>query len=266
LTEFIPVSSSGHLVLAHRLLGTNLGAGELVFDVAVHLGTLAAVLVYFRADVVKLFLAVGRLASRAFSSRSRREALSGSERLFLFVVLAIVPTACIGLGLQGQLERLHAERGDALVLLTAGLLVANGVLLIASDRLKRGGKSVVEIPLYAALAVGIAQGLAVMPGISRSGATVLAALAIGFSRSESARVSFLCAIPAIAGAGLAEVALSREGLGLLEVGPVVVGGAAAFGVGLGAIFILITAVKRAKLRFFGIYCTAVGVLTLVVAA
>lgn len=243
-------------MLAHRLLGTDAGAGALPFDVAVHMGTLAAVVVYFRKDVGRMALSLWKVV--------RRECGDDEEaKLLLFVVIATVPTAIVGLALKEPMEGLRAGHSGALVLITSALLFLNGVFLTGSDWLKEKGRGILEVPLYAALVVGLAQGVAVMPGISRSGATVVAALAAGFSRRDAARVAFLCAIPAIAGAGLIEVITAGGALRGLGVVPVAVGTLAAFGVGLPAIFVLIAALKRATLKFFGIYCVAVSILALI---
>ncbi len=253
------------MVLAHRLLKTDMGAGELPFDVAVHLGTLVAVLVYFRTDVRRMLVSARRLLLKVMRLGGVGGGDDEAKRLVLFVMIATVPTAVVGLALKEPMGGLREAHREALFLITVGLLFLNGVLLGGSDWMKAKGRSVLEVPLYAALAVGIAQGVAVMPGISRSGATVLAALAVGFSRSNAARVSFLCAIPAIAGAGLVEMVSAGGALKSLGAVPLIVGMVAAFGVGLPAIFVLISILKRAQLKYFGVYCVVVSVLALIAA-
>jgi len=243
-------------VLAHRLLDTHAGSGELPFDVAVHLGTLAAVLVYFRKDVARLVTSGGR----AVRGGARRLYEDEGGRLLAFVVIATVPTAAAGLLLKGWMEGLRADGADGMFWITVGLLFLNGVFLTGSDWLRDKGMTMAALPLYAALAVGVAQGVAVLPGISRSGATVVAAVAVGFSRSNAARIAFLCAIPAIAGAGLVEVITAREELGALGAVPLAVGTVASFGVGLPSIYVLVSALKRSKLKYFGIYCLVVSIL------
>ncbi len=186
VTEFLPVSSSGHLVLPQALLGW--ADQGLAFDVAVHVGSLAAVLWYFRQDVRRLLLAWGQHVSGG--------QLSTDGRLAWMVIVATVPAVIGGLLLNDLIE---AKLRTAAVLATTTLVF--GVLLGAVDYWARPTLSCRDIGLRQALFIGLAQTLALVPGTSRSGITMTAGLMLGLTRSESARFSFLLSMPIIAAAG-----------------------------------------------------------------
>jgi len=200
LTEFIPVSSSGHLQAVPFLFGWR--AGSLEFDVAVHIGTLLAVLIAFRADLATMVRA-------AFGRRGTTEAdILGGRRLLLLLAVASLPAAAFGLGLRSTVTAAFDQP-----LVVAFFLVVTAGLLWYSERRRTalgtseatGVPSTAElgaIPLRTALAVGFAQALAIFPGVSRSGATIAAGLSSGLSRGMAARFSFLLSIPITAGAAL----------------------------------------------------------------
>jgi len=187
LTEYLPISSSAHILLPKELLGWP--DQGLVFDVAVHIGSLLAVLAYFRADLGRLFL-----ASKA---SLRGSAMSPDARLAWFVVIGTIPAGIAGL-LFSNLIELYARN----MLLIAFTSIFFGILLWWSDNrpLARGG--IEQLTLRTTLIVGLAQVLALIPGTSRSGVTMTAALACGLDRKAAARFSFLLAIPIIAASGL----------------------------------------------------------------
>lgn len=190
LTEFLPISSSGHLELARVLLGWS--GGSLAFDVALHGGTLLAVLFYFRADWIRLTAGVRRsFVERAWNPHAR---LAGK------LALATVPAAAAGV----WLEDLAATtfRSPWLILT---MLAGVGVLFLVFDRRARSGPPLEEPSLAVALGIGAAQALALLPGTSRSGVTMLAAIAFGLNRASAARFSFLLSAPIIFGAMLFEL-------------------------------------------------------------
>ena len=196
VTELFPVSSLGHAVILPKLLGWQLdqrGEGFLPFLVVLHLGTAAALLIYFWRDWWDIALAlVGR------GERARRTA---DLRLLVLVVAGTVPAALVGFVLERPLRALF---GSPLV--AAAFLVANGILLFAAERLKRrGGAALASLDAKGAFAIGLWQCLAFIPGISRSGATMVGGLLAGLHHKEAAHFSFLLATPIIAGAGVLEV-------------------------------------------------------------
>jgi undecaprenyl-diphosphatase len=198
LTEFIPVSSSAHLELAPWIAGWESGGlvGSLAFDVFLHLGTLTALLLYFARDWVRLggaFMA---------SLRERRIGADADRRLIWLLVLATVPAAIIGFLGEDLIDRVLHGDSDPLRLAIAGFLVIGAVALWLADRLGSRGRELDELGGPAAVTIGFSQALALLPGISRSGATLTAGLALGLTRESAARFTFLLATPITLGAGL----------------------------------------------------------------
>lgn len=195
LTEFLPVSSSGHLILAEHFMG--LEDVPLAFDVMLHMGTLIAVLLFFWNDWLKMLLSV-------FSAHEDRAV---HRRLFLFLVAGTVPGALFGYLLEDYVSTVL--RSPWVVVCT---LSGVALLLALSERIAAHVRSVEDMKLSDALIVGVCQALAVIPGTSRSGITMTGAMFLGFTRADAARFSFLLSAPIIAGAGL------YEGLKLFKAG------------------------------------------------
>ncbi|HEX9635036.1 MAG TPA: undecaprenyl-diphosphate phosphatase [Candidatus Limnocylindria bacterium] len=198
LTEFIPVSSSAHLELAPWIAGWESDGlvGSLAFDVFLHLGTLTALLLYFARDWVRLggaFVA---------SLRERRIGADPDRRLIWLLVLATVPAAIIGFLGEDLIDRVLHGGSDPVRLAIAGFLVIGAAALWLADRLGSRRRELDELGVPAALTIGFSQALALLPGISRSGATLTAGLALGLTRESAARFTFLLATPITLGAGL----------------------------------------------------------------
>lgn len=241
LTEFLPISSSGHLVVVPEFLdamGLEMSPPTLAVSAVLHLGTLLAVVVYFRDDVMSVLQMRRRQAGR---------------RIALLVAIGTIP-AVIGLPLRDEIESIQEN-----VTYVAIALIATGVILVIGQRLARGMRQLIEGRIPDAVVVGIAQALALIPGISRSGVTIAAGNGRGFQPVEAARFSFLLGIPAIAGAGLISLpevfAEGEIGLELL------VGLLVAAVSGYLAIAMLLRALRRVGLLPFAIYCFIVGGLT-----
>ena len=220
LTEFLPISSSAHLILLPRLLGWE--DQGLAFDVAVHVGTLLAVILYFREDVRRLLLAW-------FASIVNRQ-MSADAWLAWLVVLGTVPVALAGL-LLGDVIETHLRSPMVIALATIGF----GVLLGVADLRGRQARREDSLSVVDVIWIGLAQALALIPGTSRSGITMTAALALGLTRSAAARFSFLLSIPIIASAGALKFrdlvnSSAAVDWGMLGMGVLIV---AAFGVLLG---------------------------------
>jgi undecaprenyl-diphosphatase len=229
LTEFIPVSSSGHLIIGARLLG--IGEPTFSFDVALHAGTLLALLVYFWRDLLAM----------AGNWQTHR-------RLIYALAVATLPAAAVGYWLQSFVE--EHTRSVVLVTVTLGLV---GALMVAADRLPAPKRSAGVGPRHAFL-VGLAQVVSLIPGVSRSGATILAGRSLGYDYETATRFSFLLAIPVTAGAA-AKVISSPSGLALVaaEPGLVAAGIAAAAVGGLLAIGFMMSFLKKIGLKWFGAY-------------
>ena len=247
LTEFLPVSSSGHLVLFQSWLPGFREPGVL-FHSTVHLATLGAVLAWFRRD----FMALVRAA--VIPGRADPAAL----RLLWMVAVGTVPTALIGLVFREPLEDLFSS-----VPTTASMLLVTGGLLFATDRARERPQGIGNMSMGQAVVIGIAQGLAIVPGISRSGATVAAGVLSGLGREFALRYSFLLSVPAILGAfalqllahgldGVEEVNMPGYGLAFL----------AAFATGYGSIGVLWKVLLSRRLTWFACYCWVLGMAVL----
>jgi undecaprenyl-diphosphatase len=193
-TEFLPISSSGHLVLTPLLFGYELQS--LAFDVAVHLGTLAAVTAYFRREIAAMVVAM-------LDSIARRRIDSPDARLGWMIVLATAPLLVLGLPLKGVLEALR-EDDRLLALVIAATTIAFGLLLWISDVRGRRVRDEHSVGWKDALIVGVLQAIAIIPGTSRSGITITAGLFLGLTRQAASRFSFLLSIPTIVMAGALE--------------------------------------------------------------
>lgn len=249
LTEFLPVSSSGHLVLVQKLVA--LPGNYLFFDIIVHAGTLIAVLVYLRRELAGI--------ARAACSRAWLEPLGSFRsdpdfRRLLLVLLATIPTGLMGLLFKDWcLTLFNSIEAVGWALLATGVILMTTRWVARSTPLDRPGPA-------NALVMGIAQGLAVIPGVSRSGSTIAAGLLTGLRREEAARFSFLMAVPAILGA----VLLESLGGGANEIGagPLIVGFIIAGLTGYAALAILVKVLNSGRFHWFAYYCWAVGGLIL----
>lgn len=190
-TEFLPVSSSGHLALAHYFLGAQ--ESDLAFDVALHLGTLLAILAYFRDDFWQMGKAVLGLHKEPAETQRLR-------KMALFIAIATVPGALAGLLLGKAAENYF--RHPAMV---ATALAGAGLLLLLADRAGKRTRNFEKITLTNALLIGLSQACAIIPGVSRSGSTITCGLAMGLTRQAAIRFSFLLSAPIIFGAGVHEI-------------------------------------------------------------
>ncbi|HSL77761.1 MAG TPA: undecaprenyl-diphosphatase UppP [Candidatus Limnocylindrales bacterium] len=255
LTEFLPVSSSGHLILVPFLLGwDDAFLTSLAFSVMLHIGTLVALLVYFRNDWIRLIPAgLAALRDRSFQDDDDR-------RLAWLLVVATIPAALAGFLFESVIETSFRQVG-----LVALMLVLGGVLLIVADRFGASSRGISDVTPRIALIVGVAQALALVPGLSRSGVTIAAARMVGLDRESAARFAFLMATPITAGAGLFEVVrLVREGgIAAGSVGPLVVGMVAAMLSGLAAIHFMLGFLRRQSLDAFVIYRFVLAAIVLI---
>jgi undecaprenyl-diphosphatase len=252
LTEFLPISSSGHLVIFQDQLG--LKESQLTLDILLHMGTLAAVIICYRQDIKQLLKALfSLLAPGAVKVEARWRRLLG------LIVISTVPTSILGLIIGSKMEWVYASP-----LFAASMLLITGTFLKLTDIKKipqRAHKNVEKISILDSLLVGTAQGISVLPGISRSGSTISAGLFLGFSREEAVRYSFLVAIPATAAA---QIWSMRDNLAVTpgEWPAYAVGTAVAFLVGYAALKKLISITVSGKLHLFSYYCWGVGALVL----
>jgi undecaprenyl-diphosphatase len=258
-TEFLPVSSSGHLAVGQLMLfGGAVDGGladqPLLLEVLLHLATLLAVLLVYRRDALAAIRGAGRGLVALLRGRLGR--VAGEDdgvNLALCIVVGLLPTAGIGFLLR---EPAVIISGSSLGL---GLTFLACACLLIATRWWPGGTRRLDWKL--ALVIGVVQGLAVLPGISRSGVTIATALALGLDREEAARFSFLMSVPAILGAAALELDLDALTAGEHAVG-FAAGAVAAFAVGLAALLLLIRLVRGGRLWMFAPYVAAMGVFSL----
>ena len=242
LTEFLPVSSSGHLLLGQYFLGLDQARFGLSFDVALHLGTLVAVVVFFRRDLVRMALAFLR-------SFRRRDFSDPDQRLAYLVLASTIPAALIGYLLEDLFER--AIRSPWVVVFN---LVLVGVLFIVGEAVGRKRRQASKLTFLEAVGIGLAQAAALVPGVSRSGATMTLGLFLGLRREEAARFSFLMSVPIIAGAGTLQLGeVVSEGMGAYDALLFGAGFISSAMVGYLAIRFFIRFVVHHSLRVFAYY-------------
>jgi undecaprenyl-diphosphatase len=255
LTEFLPVSSSAHLVLVPELLGVK---SNLAFDTLLHLGTLVAVVSYFWGDVVAIiksfFSSLADIARRRFLQEIKEDSF---KRLSWLLIVGTIPAALMGVLLKSQFESLFNS-----VTAVGFFLLITGFLLWGAERMPKGNKKVKQMTFTNSLLVGIAQGCAIAPGISRSGATISTGLFLGFDRELAARYSFLLSIPAILGAALVQVKDLTSGLDV-NTSVFIAGFLSSIIFGYFAIKFLMGYIKKRSLIIFAYYCWIVGALSLV---
>ncbi|WP_417911691.1 undecaprenyl-diphosphatase UppP [Candidatus Electronema sp. TJ] len=253
LTEFIPVSSSGHLVLAPRLLGWHFPKEQaFIFDVLVQMGTLVAVLVYYRHDLAAI-------TSSFFRGIARRQPFAEADaRMGWLLILATLPAVVIGLLCKDLVEQAFASPK-----ITGVFLLCTAVLLVIAELAGRRRRSMQDIDWKDSLWIGFSQALALLPGLSRSGATLAGGMTRHLDRPAAARFSFLMSVPVMVGAG---VLAGKDLLGLHNVSaflpPLLVGFLTAMISGYIAIRWLISYLSRHSLHLFAGYCAALGLTVL----
>ena len=241
VTEFLPISSSGHLVFFQSLL--SMEEPPLFFDIMLHFGTLLAVVVYFWTDIWKIVRGIRT------TLRGKKE---GQEeaKLLLWIVLATLPTGLMGIFLKDWFESFFSRPK-----LVGVMLIVTGLVLWLTRWAKKEERNIGKMGWMDALIIGIAQGLAIIPGISRSGATISTGLFCGLDRELSGKFSFLLSIPAILGAILLEFKKFDSGQQFLTL---LIGTAIAFGVGIFSLKFLMKIIKFGEISKFSYYCAGVG--------
>ena len=262
LTEFLPISSSGHLILMSQILGINTDGGPLL-EVLLHVGTLVAVFIVYWQDVWSLIkegiLLIIDGVKYLINKKANPFKMYNERKMVVMVLIASVPTAIMGLFVEAFLQ-------DIFMSSTIGVgvtLLVTCALLLASQKIKVGHKTVEKATFRDALAVGIVQGIATIPGISRSGSTTVAGMAGGFEKAFAIKFSFLISIPAIAGATLLTMLKTDYTELAGNWAPYVVGVIVSAAVGYACIRTLLQLLKNNKFHYFGYYCGVVGVIALV---
>ena len=243
LTEFLPVSSSGHLAIAEHLFGSFLSQEKvpLAFDVLLHFASAMAILLVLRKDVLSL--------------------LTTRRRLIPLLAIASIPAAVAGLLLEE-----HFEAARHSMPAVGGALVFTGLVLALCERIGRREREIEKTRAVDATTVGLAQVLALMPGVSRSGMTISGGLMRGMTREACVRFSFLLAIPVIVGAAVLHVPKMRDMAGQGNAAALAIGAAASFAASVAAITFLLALVRRTSLAVFSYYCVPLGMIVVIASA
>ena len=255
LTEFLPVSSSGHLAIFKRILGAEALTASLTMDILLHVGTLVAVfLMYYRdiwALVREFFCMIWDLL------RGKPDFRSPYRRFVILVIIGSVPAGLVGILLKDVIAELP--------LLCVGLaLLVTAVLLWLSDKMPKGKKNMETASYPSSLLVGLFQAVAILPGISRSGSTIVGACAAGYKREFAVKFSFILSIPAILGAALLDsIDVIKSGALGFEIGPALAGMAVAAISGFLAIRWLLKLVQQSRFHYFSYYCLGAGILAII---
>lgn len=246
LTEFIPVSSSGHLVLIQHFFKTG-ESSSITFEVFLHLGTLLAVLVYFRKMLWEILSSLFN-----WKNTMNRETHRKNRNLISYLILSTLAT-----GLLYYFFGDYMECAYTMPALVAGLLLATGAMVFLSDYFNNTSIPASNMGFLRALIIGLGQGIAILPGISRSGTTITFSLATGIKRQDAANYSFLLSIPAILAANLSELDVLMS-LEMNQLHYYLAGFLVSFAVGYLVIAFLIRLITTNRLKIFGVYCWAVG--------
>ncbi len=244
LTEFLPVSSSGHLEIGKTIFGDNsLPQESLTFTVILHFATALSTIVVFRKEVLEIIKGL-------FQFKINEEFLFSVK-----IVISMLPAVFIGFFFEEQLESLFSGR----IMMVGFFLLVTAALLLLADRAKKTDK---KVTFLSALIIGVSQAIAMLPGISRSGATISTSVLLGVDRERAARFSFLMVVPLILGKVAKDILGGEIQFESSQIGNFGIGFAAAFVAGLLACSWMIAIVKRSKLSYFAIYCLLVGLIAI----
>ena len=245
LTEFLPVSSSGHLELAKAIMGdASVGEESMLMTVVLHFATALSTVIIFRKEIV-------RILKGLFQFKWNEE-----FKFAIKIVLSMIPAALVGVFLNDEIEALFGGQ----IMLVGFMLLLTGALLFLADKAKNTNK---DVSFTHSIIIGISQAIAILPGISRSGATISTSVLLGVDRSKAARFSFLMVVPLIFGKMAKDVLSDEFMTSSIDSMPLIVGFIAAFITGLFACTWMIALVKKSKLIYFSIYCVVIGVSALI---
>jgi undecaprenyl-diphosphatase len=255
LTEFLPVSSSAHLIFIQHIL--NVGENNLAFDVLLHLGTLLAVFIYYIKDIIQMIEAFFSSVLDIFKGKFIEEFKENQyKKLAWLIIIGTFPAGIIGKLFNSQIEAIFNS-----LFFPALFLLITGILLYSSQRINVGNRDINKTGIKDAIIIGLSQAIAILPGISRSGTTIASGLFLGLDKEFVAKFSFLLSIPVILGAGLTEI--GDLGVNLdANLYVYIAGFLAAFISGYLGIRTLIKFIKEKSLDIFAYYCWIVGILVL----
>ena len=261
ISEFLPISSSGHLSIAQNLFGMEMeGSGDMFFEVLLHLGTLAAVFVAYWADIKEMILEFFRAISD-IRRGGMPDPIPPARRLILLLIIGTLPLFVV-LPIQDFVEGLSSN-----TYVVGGALLVTGVLLFVSDRIKKGRKTASSATVWDILLIGAAQAVATCPGLSRSGTTIAVGCFAGLERKFAVRFAFLLSIPAVLGANILKIAdVMETGIDPALIPSYILGVAAAALSGYLCIRLVHMITDKGKFGAFAYYCWAMGLLTVILTA
>ena len=243
-TEFLPVSSSGHLELGKSLLGDNsLPKESMIFTIVLHFATALSTIVVFRKDIIEIIKELLKFE------------LNSNTQFVFKIIISMIPASLIGVFFETELESLFSNN----IVLVGAMLMVTGLLLILADRAHNTSKNV---SVKTAFTVGVAQAIAMIPGISRSGATISTAVLLGIDKTKAARFSFLMVIPLIFGKIFKDIFSGELNYESTQITSLAIGFIAAFVSGLLACTWMIRLVKNSQLKYFAYYCAVVGIIAI----
>ena len=272
-TEFLPVSSSGHLSVAQHVLGIDMD-GSVLLDLLLHVGTLFAVFYAFRQVIGRLILEFFRMVKDIFQGKFRWKEMSHDRRMVVTVILGEIPLLFFFLPIPGTESNLKdlftGFYADTTIFIEGFCFLFTGCLLLfahyaTKKQLTNGAKKKEDLSVWDAIVVGIFQGIATLPGVSRSGSTLASGLLRGIDKKTAMDYSFVLGIPAILGASLLEIKDAMEENVAVDLIPVLIAMVVSAIVGLLCIRLLRWILKKDRLNVFAIYCLILGIITLIVA-
>jgi len=246
LTEFLPISSSAHLIYFENYLSIN--KPQLSFTVFLHFATLLAILIFFRKDLWDILKGLREI---------RRLKTNPSIRTLFLIVIGTLPVAFLGALFKDKIEAIFSN-----LKLVSLFLILTGILLSFGDRIRSTHKGVLDTGIIDGLIIGIAQAFAILPGISRSGATIIFGLFCGLQRKWAVKYSFFLAVPAILGATLLKLPGTLSVLNISTISFYIVGALAALFSGYWSLRIVLRFVQKSRLRYFAYYCMVLGLIVL----
>lgn len=258
ITEFLPVSSSGHLAIMHKILKIDI-ENNLFFDTVLHLGTLMAVIFFYRKDICKITKAFFGVFKNYEKKLNLKENFykDKDSKMGILIITASIPTAVIGLLLKDSVEKISEK-----IEIVGIFLIITAVLLVFYELKKDSKKDIEKFTIFDSIIIGIVQGLAVFPGISRSGSTIATGKMLGFKKETAANYSFLISIPAILGAFLLQLKDLFKSDIELNILIFCIGFISSFIAGYLSLKFLIWLIKKANLKFFAGYCFIIGIISI----
>lgn len=258
LSEFLPISSSGHLALLENLFEIKEDS-VIFFAVLLHIGTLVSIFIVYHKDIYALLKELCLLFKDIFTGQGLRIEERPIRKLGIMIIVSSIPTAIMGLLFSGYIDKIFSS-----LIVISICWIITGFILLYSEKIKNNNKEIESMKYRNAIFIGISQGFAIMPGISRSGSTIVGSLVTGLKREFAVEFAFLISIPAILGSAILEFPKAiRAGIDPSTIGPMIVGFLVATISGYFAITTMIRIVSKQKMRYFSFYVWIMGLGTLI---